>query len=69
MNSTNTDPGGNNLEIYILLAEMSVNLLVALYTSYRLGHIELRITDYSCCGTQCGEFHFNVESDSESKTQ
>lgn len=67
--TTTTENSNNNIEIYILMAEMSVNLLIALYTSYRLGYIELSITDFSCCGSRCSEFHFNAESDSESRTK
>lgn len=70
MNTTNdsNQDGENPIIFYVMLAEGVLNLLVAVYTSYRLGHIEIFVDNIKCFGSECSGVEINVESDSESKT-
>lgn len=63
MNQTETEKD-NNFFDYIFIAELSINLLLAFWTSYKLNHLAIFLTNPKCCGKSCCD-NFSIEIDSD----
>lgn len=66
MNNTNNSFDGNIFD-YVSIVEITFNLLLLLYTNYKLGHIIIKINEIYCFDKRCcGGCFFEIESDSNS---
>lgn len=69
MNSTTTinTESIDNIFIYVMLGFELLNSIVGVWTSYKLGHLNLNIEHLECC---CLEFdNLNIQTDSDGEIQ
>ena len=66
MNTTNTKhdiDDSNTIFLYIMLAIELVNSLIALWTSYKLQHLNFIASHIECCGIICDDVNIEISDE------
>ena len=68
MNGTGTDEQDDTspVMLYMLMVETGVNIIISIFTTWRLGHLNFKIDKVKCLGVECSGIDIET-SDSGSK--